>query len=205
MWHKSLQDLKLSDTAWSWVSYPNSLTEYLTQQAGQEDLIIRLLGQHWRMPTHEEQQRLALTNNITENKVLERKIVMTVMNRPWIYAKTYFNQEASNLLGNHLRKLGNNSLGLLMANLFPNISRGHFEFAYFDQDTSEYKNIINHLASFNYRIDTAHNIIRNKLLVRRSLFYTDSNISNKQQALFNIDEVFLPELINKILNLEVII
>lgn len=91
MWQQSLQQLDLKDNNWAWLAFEGSLTKFLQQQACPEDLVIKLLQQNWRMPSHEQQSRLQIDNN---SEIIERQIVMTVMNRPWLFARTYFTSAA---------------------------------------------------------------------------------------------------------------
>lgn len=198
MWQKNLQQLDLKDNNWAWLAVDGSLTKFLQQQAYPEDLTIKLLQQNWRMPTKEQQLHLQLFDN---SEILERHIVMTVMNRPWLFARTSFTRAASNYMGDKLSNLSSNSLGELIAKSFPGLYREHFEFAYLDSSSSLLREIIETLKNNKLELDLVNNIIRNKLIIRRSLFYRNNN--HDKLALFNIDEVFLPALVNKMLNLEV--
>lgn len=205
MWHKSITSINLNDRCWSWLTQSGSLTKFLAQQAGKEDLIIKLLGQHWRSPSQDEKKRLNITN---DNKGLERKIVMLVMNKPWLFARTFFTAHASEILGDDLRNLASNSLGALIDKYYPLITRGTFEYSLLDKDNFLYNELMNSLLQNNHNINTANYIMRNKLIIRRSLFFyndpKNQNIIDKP-VLFNIDEVFLPDLVNKMLNLEVVV
>ena len=199
-WYESLAELNLNHKAWLWLQNPNSLTKFLKKQAGHETLTIHLLNQQWRAPSLQEQKRLDISGL---HEVLERKIFMSVMNKPWLYARTYFSKKASHYFGNDLNKLSSNSLGELIAHAYPQIVRGSFEFAFVTSNDSLFTDIFNILQQYNSNLsmmlqrDLTNSILRDKLIVRRSLFYLHQDI------LFNIDEIFLPALINKILNLEV--
>lgn len=193
MWHKSLNELNLSLDDWGWIAKRGSLTEFLEKQAGIEKLDITLLEQGWRNASSEEQSRLLLD----KNKILERKIVMTVMGQPWMFARTYFTSKASEYLGQALGQLSNNSLGILISKFYPELYRGDFEFCYYNNNSRIYADIIDLLKTVNLNIDTGRNIIFNKLITRRSIIYYDN------LPFFNIDETFLPAFINKMLNLEV--
>jgi chorismate-pyruvate lyase len=195
MWYNSLQEINLIDSCWSWLANTGSLTKYLNQQAGREDLVIKLLTQHWRAPVSDECLRLQLQNS---NEILERKIVMTVMNRPWLFARTYFSKRASELMGRDLGNLAANSLGALIEKSYPHIIRGQLQFAFLHNNEQMFQSILKLLTNNNYLINPDNNILRNKFIMRRSLYYYNDMI------LFNIDEVFLPALINKMLQLEVV-
>lgn len=196
MWHNSLQDINLKEKRWSWLANTGSLTKYLNQQAGHENLVIKLLAQYWRVPVIDERMRLELPNEF--NEILERNIVMTVMNRPWVFARTCFTKRASDLLGADLSNLASNSLGELMQKSYPKIMRGELQFAYLQHHDHLFHHLLSLLSSNNYTVTPENNIIRNRFVMRRSLFYLENTI------LFNIDEIFLPALINKMLHLEVL-
>ncbi len=205
MWHNSLQLLDLADDCWSWIAYRGSLTKLLEHQAGCERLVINLLQQSWRIAGYEEQMRLGLEDS---DEVFERQIVMTVMKKPWVYARSYFTKYASSYLGSDLNNLASNSLGTLIDKHYPILKRGKFEFSYLSANSSGsdkilFEGIIKSLADRGFEIDIQNNIIRNKLLVRRSLFFLDNLKLNSDSVMFNIDEVFLPALINSMLRLEV--
>lgn len=194
MWHKSLQDLQLSNDSWEWISNTGSLTKFLEKQAGLEKLCIHLIEQSWRTASSEQIERL---NMARHSKILERKIVMTVMNRPWMFARTYFTEQASNYFGYDLNNLACKSLGNMLSENYPELYRGEFEYAFLDRDNHFYHNMIELLKKYKIKIDLTNNIISNKFIMRRSIFYL------KNVALLNIDEIFLPDLINSMLKLEV--
>lgn len=207
MWHSSLHSLDLADDCWSWLAYRGSLTNLLEHEAGCERLVINLLQQSWRIAGYEEQQRLELEDT---DEILERQIVMTVMKKPWVFARTYFSKQASDYFGDELHNLATNSLGTLIDKHYPLLKRGRFEFSFLTANSKGsskllFNNIIKQLANNELDTDLTNNLIRNKLLIRRSLFYLDNLKLQKTQAMFNIDEVFLPALINKKLNLEVLV
>lgn len=200
-WHNNLESIDLRGENWAWLAYSHSLTKFLNKQAGKERLVIELLSQQWRVPSSLEQARLNLDQ---PDKIFDRKIVMTVINKPWIFARTYFTQAASDYLGQDLNLLASNSLGELIYNNYPNVSRGKFQFGYLDSSDSLFKSMIELLQHYNpslvtdlYR-DMENSIICKKLIIRRSQFLLDQHT-----ILFNIDEVFMPVLINKMLKLEV--
>lgn len=205
MWHTSLQSLDLADDSWSWIAYRGSLTKLLEHHANCERLVINLLQQSWRTAGYEELTRLELEDS---DDILERQIVMTVMKKPWVYARTYFCKYASDYFGDDLCNLATNSLGNLIEKHYPLLKRGRFEFAYLSSDSKGsdkilFDNIIKSLVDRQFDIDITNNILRNKLLIRRSLFFLDNLKLNQNKVMFNIDEVFLPALINNMFKLEV--
>lgn len=224
IWHKKLTDLDLKyqypnwQKDWQWLLYKGSLTKFMRNIAMPEDLVIDLISQNWRIADDYEKNRLNLKNNFNINfnvfNILERKILMSVINQPWMFARSYFNYEAVDFFGDDLRNLGNKSLGDLIFKYYIDdydiynkssmvgitgitsiISRTEFEYSYIDLDFI--KNNHNYIELKKYI--TQNNILNNKLIARRSLYYLNS----MECPLFNLEEIFLPDFINKILNLEV--
>lgn len=209
-WHNSLADLnpKYAHTSWSWLAYPDSLTAFLRNKASNEKLIISVLSQKWCTPFLTERlvDQTEDSTNLDKHlsKYLERKIIMTVMNQPWLFARSLFNYNALQYFGDRLVNLGNNSLGDMIANY--NINRTKFEFSYVNYNDKLYSEISDCLSVNDYNLED-NNILSKKLIIRRSLYYlvnnNDSNIEHGKTILFDLEEVFLPALINKMLNLEI--
>ncbi|MBP9722381.1 MAG: chorismate lyase [Gammaproteobacteria bacterium] len=182
-WQNFIPELDLANIG-SVLQYSGSLTQLLNNYASQEQLTLdlKLLKQDFCQPSQLESERLNLSQEIN---ILQRIIVMSVNHdKPWLYARSYFTPEGVAYLGSDLLNLGNNSLGSVIAN-FDNsrVHRNHFEYGHVSLSEILNKNLDKY---FGY----------NNLLARRSLFILDN-----KQILFNLDEVFLPALINKLIKI----
>jgi chorismate--pyruvate lyase len=113
----------LSDSQWTWLSYPHSLTQKLRERYG-DKMQLALQSESWGLPEPDEATLLGISPLET---CLLRKIHWLFNEEPWIKARVIIPASSTHDKGAELTEIGTRSLGDILF-LDPNLKRSEFLF-----------------------------------------------------------------------------
>lgn len=187
IWNNSINFLDLSSKSYPWLENKGSMTQFLKNK--NSELTIDVISHKLRTANKSEIQRLNSPKQILE-RIVYISTVENNIKTYLMYAKSQFNENAIDYFGEELVNLGTNFLGELMNKKYPDLYnyRTDFEFGYLSHDSQLYQDITMKISGNNRNLN-----IKKKLIIRRSLFKSKNNT-----ILFNLDEIFLPDLIKQV-------